>query len=147
VANSHVLPWLRSAECASEEGLGGRQVAIDVAAVEPWRRQDRLRFVAEHQSGPTFKVFGEQQWHHPFRVGLGGQHEQADCGLDQFVREVSVAQEVASDAGLDQVGPVTKAVLLPPPTCKAAVNSARNGAACSMQSCWTGTVGSSFRHP
>ena len=71
MANSHVLPWLRSAECASEEGLGGRQVAIDVAAVEPWRRQDRLRFVAEHQSGPTFKVFGEQQWHHPFRVGLG----------------------------------------------------------------------------
>jgi DNA-binding MarR family transcriptional regulator len=41
-----------------------------------------LRFVAEHQSGPTFEVLGEKQWHHPFRVGLGGLHEQADGGLD-----------------------------------------------------------------
>src|SRR5580693_716439 len=77
---------------------------MDVGAVEALSRQDRLGFVAEHEPGPAFEFPREKQWHHPLGVGLRGLHEEADGGLDQFVSDAAVTQEVAADAGFDEVG-------------------------------------------
>src|SRR5580704_8379188 len=81
---------------------------MDVGAVEASSRLDGLGLVPEHEPGPTFEFRGEQQWHHPPGVGLRGLHEEAHSGFDEFVSQAAIAQQVASDAGFDEVGAQSK---------------------------------------
>src|ERR1700712_2759356 len=100
-----VRPWTwrrPSAEYALEQIFGGRQIAIDVDAVEPLRRQYGLSLVAEHQAGSTLQLRCEQKRHHAFGVGVGGLRECSDDRFDDLVGDAAVTQHVAPDVGPDK---------------------------------------------